>query len=112
MEVYQGIDFDQDVQAFEQALRLNGLETVENTNAENFVSSFDKALFDKIGEFKISVDQNLNDIHSLFQSEKTLDVEDFLKMQYQVGMFLVEVTAVSNGSDKVSDGIITLFQTK
>ena len=108
----KGIDFDKDVQAFEQALRLNGLDNVENINTENFISSFDKALFDKVGEFKISVDQKLDDIHSLFKSKKELGMKDLLKIQYQTGMFLVEVTAVSTGSDKVSDGIITLFQTR
>ena len=100
------------MQAFEQALRLNGLDNVENINTENFISSFDKALFDKVGEFKISVDQKLDDIHSLFKSKKELGMKDLLKIQYQTGMFLVEVTAVSTGSDKVSDGIITLFQTR
>ena len=108
----RGIDFDQEVQRFEQALRLNGIDASGKSDAENIVSNFESALFDKVGEFKMSVDNKLNEMHKLFNSGEVLSTRDLLNAQYQVGMFTVEVSVVSNGSDKVSDGIITLFQTK
>ena len=112
MKPMKGIDFDLEVQRFEQALRLNEMDASGSLDAENIVSNFESALFDKVGEFKMSVDNKLNEMHKLFNSGEILTTRDLLNAQYQVGMFTVEVSVVSNGSDKVSDGIITLFQTK
>lgn len=106
----KGIDFDQEVQRFEQAYKAKGLDAIENLDSDNIISNFDNVLFNKVGEFKISINNKLDEMHRLFNSEGELSQKDLLKAQYQVGMFTVEVTVVSNGSDKVSDGIITLFQ--
>lgn len=108
----KGIDFDQEAQRFEQAFRLNGIDGLDKIDAENYVSNIETTLFNKVGEYKMSIDTKSDEIQRLFNSAEPLSDKELLGLQYQAGMFVVEVTVVSNGSDKVSNGIVTLFQTK
>ncbi|WP_419658343.1 hypothetical protein [Desulfosarcina variabilis] len=108
----KGVDFDQDVQAFEQAFKLNGIDEFNSLNVENVVTNFDNALFEKVGEYKLSVDQKRDELSSFINSPAEYSLTDLLKLQCELGSYVIEVTLVTNTSDKVSNGITTLFQTQ
>jgi hypothetical protein len=108
----KGIELDSEAQRFEQTFRLNGIEAIDNLSPENYISNFDSAFFEKLGEIRNSIDVKLQEMQQIFNGAETLTQQELLRAQYQVGMFTVEVTVISNGADKVSNGITTLFQTK
>ena len=108
----RGIDYDHEVQRYEQAYRMNGLDGLQNINTESSVTQFEHILFNKVGDYKASLDSKMELFTESINTKGELSGSELLNLQYQMGLYVVEVTAVSSGSDKVSDGIITLFQTK
>ena len=112
----KGIEFDSEVQRFEQILfnseniRLHEINSLDNPTVENALNILGDTVLGKIEEFKISIDNKMNNVNEVLNSEGELNIKDALKLQMQVGMYAVETTLVATTGNKVSDGITTLFR--
>jgi hypothetical protein len=105
-------NLDLEVQRFEAAYRSYGQNSIENVNGDNTVTKLENVIFDKVEDYKASLDKKMELFSESMKMHDEISGKDLLNLQYQMGIYVVEVTAVSSGSDKISDGIITLFQTK
>lgn len=112
----KGVEFDAEVQRFDQILfnseniRLSEINSFESSLVDNSISILGDTVLGKIEEFKISIDDKINNVNKVLNSENEIDIKDALKMQMQVGMYVIETTLVSTTGNKVSDGIVTLFR--
>jgi hypothetical protein len=112
----KGIEFDSEVQRFEQILfskeniRLSEINSLCSPTVENALNILGDTVLGKIEAFKISIDNNMNHVNEVLNSEGELNIKDALKMQMQVGMYAVETTLVATTGNKVSDGITILFR--
>ena len=112
----KGSNFDLNVQRFEQIMfngqsfEAKGVNSTENINAPNAISNLGEAFFDKIGNFKKSIDLRMHEVGQLLNRKDQLDIKDLLNVQWQVSLFSVETTLVSKSGEKVSEGIQTLFR--
>jgi hypothetical protein len=112
----KGIEFDAEVQRFDQILfnndniRLSEINSFESSMVDNSISILGDTVLGKVEEFKISIDNKMNNVNKVLNSEGEIDIKDALKMQMQVGMYVIETTLVATTGNKVSDGIATLFR--
>jgi hypothetical protein len=111
----KGVNFETDVQRFEQVLfseqqyLFRGPNPLENVNAQNAVSTIGKALFEKTGNYKKSIDFRMKKVGQLLSS-KDLNEVDLMNLQWHITLYSVETTVMSNCGKKVNEGIETLFR--
>jgi hypothetical protein len=111
----KGINFETDVQRFEQVLfseqqyLFRGPDPLENVNTQNAISTIGKALFEKTGKYKKSIDFRLKKVGQMLSS-KDLNEVDLIKLQWHITLYSVETTVMSTCGKKVNDGIETLFR--
>ena len=111
----KGVNFETDVQRFEQVLfneqqyLFRGPNPMENANLQNAISTLGKALFEKTGNYKKSIDSRIKKAEQLLSS-KDLSVVDLMNFQWHITLYSVETTLMSTCSKKVNKGIETLFR--
>jgi hypothetical protein len=111
----KGLNLEADVQRFEQVLfneqqyLFRGPSPMENANLQNAISTIGKALFEKTGNYKKSIDFRMNKVRQLLGS-KDLNEVDLINLQWHITLYSVETTMISTCGKKVNEGIETLFR--
>jgi hypothetical protein len=111
----KGFDLETNVKRFEQVLfseqqyLFRGPNPIENVTLQNAISAIGKALFEKTGNYKKSIDFRMKKVGQLLSS-KNLNEVDLINLQWHITLYSVETTVMSTCGKKVNEGIATLFR--
>ena len=107
---------DKDVERFEKILSgqesylPKSIELILPVDKPNPVERIGSNVLNRITDLKQSVNKRMDVVGELFAESDTLNINNALKVQWELMMFSIESTLITTVASKAGEGIKTLFR--